>query len=268
MKANEILSHFIGLADWVDPKNTVDKIIVGDPEKEARSILVTWISSFSAVKAAVNSGADLLITHEPTFWRHTNELHDVNETEIGRIKKKYIDESNLVILRCHDVWDRMPEIGIPWSWAKFLGFTSRPSAIATEGFIHKYDVNPVTVEKLAKMIASKTASLGEPYVQVSGDCSKIISSVGIGTGCGCDPYIMEGIGCGVSVVCDDGTSYWREIQRASDSGHPVIRVSHGTSEEPGMISLAEYIQRTFPDIKCKHHPHTCEYQLIGWEHSI
>ena len=35
MKAVDMRNHFIGLADWVDPDQTVDRIILGDPEAEA-----------------------------------------------------------------------------------------------------------------------------------------------------------------------------------------------------------------------------------------
>ena len=53
MTAREIREHFISIANWVDPIETVDRIIVGDPETEVHRALVSWISSFDAVRAAV-----------------------------------------------------------------------------------------------------------------------------------------------------------------------------------------------------------------------
>ena len=49
MKAIEIANHLLSLVNGIDTKDTVDKIIIGNPNKEIKSILVTWISSFEAV---------------------------------------------------------------------------------------------------------------------------------------------------------------------------------------------------------------------------
>jgi len=54
-------------------------------------------------------------------------------------------------------------------------------------------------------------------------------------------------------VADDGTMYWRTIQLAEDGDHPIIRVNHEASEEPGMISLTKYINDHLP-VKAEHFP--------------
>jgi putative NIF3 family GTP cyclohydrolase 1 type 2 len=263
MKAVDIYNHFINLADWVDPKNTVDGIILGDPDREIRKVLVTWISSFEAIRAAVKRKVDMLITHESTFWNHSKEREIMGDTKIGSIKKTFIEKNGLVILRNHDVWDRMPEIGIPWAWARFLGLETKPAVVGARGFQHRYDIDSVTVDELARKIADKTATIGEPLVQVIGDGSQKVSKVGIGTGCGCNIYAYLEMECDVSVVCDDGSSYWAYIQYAADSNHPVIRVNHGTSEEPGMVTLTKYVNDNFPGVKAEHLPHGCSFRLTG-----
>lgn len=265
-KAREILEHFLSVGTWLDYNNTVDKIIIGDPVKEIRSVIVTWMSTFDALKEAANTGVDMVITHEPTFWEHSRELETMN-TEIfngiGEKKKEFIEKNGIVILRCHDTWDRMPDIGIPWAWGRFLGFTANPAVISENGFLHRYDITPVSLETFAESIAAKTAVIGEPVVQVCGNPEQMVSRIGIGTGCICNPADFAGLGCDAVIVCDDGTSYWREIQSAKDTEFPVIRVNHGTSEEPGMASLADYVRLIFPDINCRHLPHGCCYRQVG-----
>ena len=119
MKVKELLSHFQEQSrDWVNPEKTVDRVIIGDPEKDVSSVLVTWMSTFYAVKRAVEKGVDLLITHEPTFFEHFDETEKVDQFRIGTEKKKFIEDNGLVILRNHDCWDRMPDVGIPWAWAQ------------------------------------------------------------------------------------------------------------------------------------------------------
>ena len=263
MKASEILRHFLSQANWISLENTVDKIIVGDPDKEIRRALVTWVSSFRAVRAAVDKGVDMLITHEPTFYKHANELSAEGRTQIGEEKRRFIERTGLVVLRNHDCWDRWPDCGIPWAWARFLELPGKPVAFGDSGYQHRYDIDPIPVGELARRIARKTALLNEPAVQLTGDASTIVSRVGIGTGCGCSIPVYLEMGCDVSVVCDDGSCYWREIQRAEDMGHPVIRVNHGTSEEPGMESLTRYINEHLSGVEAEHLPHGATFRLLG-----
>jgi len=272
MKAFEILEHFYSLADWVDPEKTVDKIIIGDPEKEVKRILVCWMSDLRAVKAAIDGGYDMLMTHEPTFWIHANEIRTMDQeaqpsqkSEARNHKRRLIEESGLVIMRNHDVWDLIPEIGIPWAWADFLGIEGEPVAFGAARYQHRYDIEPISLDDFARRIAQRTALIGEPQVQVFGDGGRLVSKVGIGTGCACSIEIFKYMGCDVSIVCDDGSCYWHDISWAMEIGHPVIRVNHGTSEEPGMVTLTKYINENLEGVEAVHLPRTCGIRLIGRE---
>ncbi|OGV71726.1 MAG: hypothetical protein A3K19_12285 [Lentisphaerae bacterium RIFOXYB12_FULL_65_16] len=68
-----------------------------------------------------------------------------------------------------------------------------------------------------------------------------------------------------TTVDRDGSCYWAGIQRAEDAGHPVIRVNHGTSEEPGMVALTEYINANLPGLHAEHLPHGSTFRLVGAE---
>jgi len=264
-----LLRHFHSVAPWLDPETTVDRIIIGDPEVEVSRVLVTWMSTFAACRAAVDRGCQLIVTHEPTFWSHRDELkHSGAVTDpawrgVFAGKRKYIEEHGLTILRCHDVWDFMPEIGIPFAWARFLGLGEAPAAMNENRALHRYDIAPVTVDDFARRVAAKTAELGEPAVQVVGDGARLVSRIGIGTGCYCNPIEFQQLGCDLSIVCDDGNWYWENLQCAADNDHPLLRVNHGTSEEPGMRSLAEYLTRTFPDLSVEFHPHGSCFRLVA-----
>ena len=269
MTASDILRHFHSVGTWIDPVKTVDRIIIGDPDTDVSRVLVTWMSTFTAVRAAVARGCQLVVTHEPTFWRHRNEIEESGAIESPiwhkafEEKRSYIEKHKLVILRCHDVWDFMPEIGIPFAWAQFLGLGNTPAATGQRGALHRYDITPTTIDAFAQHVASRTATLGEPAVQVIGDGTQVVSHIGIGTGCYCNPTEFQSIGCDLSVTCDDGNWYWENLQCAKDRGHPVIRVNHGTSEEPGMVTLTRYLVDTFPKLHVEYLPHGSCFRLIG-----
>ena len=115
----------------------------------------------------------------------------------------------------------------------------------------------------ARQVAEKTAAIGEPAVQVVGGGATLVSKVGIGTGCYCDPLQYIALGCDVSIVCDDGNWYWERIQCAADAGHAIIRVNHGTSEEAGMVALTAYVRRVFPGLDVAQLPHGSCFRLVG-----
>jgi hypothetical protein len=121
----------------------------------------------------------------------------------------------------------------------------------------------VALDEFARRVAGKCASIGEPAVQVTGDARAVVSKIGIGTGCGCKIETYLELGCDCSVVCDDGSCYWGPIQRAEDIGHPVIRVNHGTSEEPGMIELTRYVNENIDGLSAELLPHGSTFRLVG-----
>ena len=261
MRAADVVDHFLSRADWLDRETTVDNVIRGDPETDVDRCLVSWMASFASLRQMVERGVQLLICHEPIFWRHRPDRPD--DSPAGQEKLRFMREHNLVILRNHDCWDVWPEVGIPWAWARFLGLEGEPKVIGANGFQHRYDIEPVTLDTFAGRVAERCASLGEPFVQVTGEASQEVSRIGIGVGCACDIPTYRDMGCDCYVVCDDGTLYYSDIQRAEDVGHPVIRVNHGTSEEPGMVTLTEYINANIEGLHAEHLPHGSTFRLVG-----
>lgn len=261
MKVSDMLEHFLSRSDWVDRATTVDRIIAGDPGLDVNRCMVTWMPSMSALNQVVDSGVSLLVCHEPTFWSHHDDRP--SDDPLSREKQKFIDDHGLVILRNHDCWDRWPGIGIPWAWAQFLGMAGEPKTIGANGYQHRYDIEPETLESFARRVAQRCDSIGESMVQVTGELTRQVSKIGTGTGCGCDVRAYREMGCDCSVVCDDGSCYWAGIQWAADFGHPVIRVNHGTSEEPGMVTLTEYINKNLKGVRARLIPHGSTFRLVG-----
>ena len=261
MKAIDILEHFLSQAGWIDRANTVDRIILGDGEKEIKRVLVSWMSTLPAVRYAIDNGFDMLMTHEPTFWIHANEVETLDaggdsqgKKDTAALKRGLIGQSGLVVVRNHDVWDRYPAVGIPWALARFLGIMGQPAATGNRGYQFAFDIEPETAGALAARFATHTATLGEPVLQLFGPADRVIHRLGIGTGCCCNPDVFHGMGCDGAVVCDDGAWYWRDIAWALDAGMPLIRMGHGTSEEPGMATLTEYINKRIPGVSAGHYP--------------
>jgi len=259
-KAQDLLDYMRSIGTWVDWGNTVDQIIIGSGETEVTQAAVAWIPSYDALRRAVEMGCQLFITHEPTFYSHRCELEEMDRWPDAAEKAKFIEDSGLTILRNHDTWDNMPGVGIPWSWAAFLEIEGEPSAVRP--YLNVYPIPGTTLEELAQRVAARTALIGEPAVQVVGDPAMRVTRLGIGTGCGCDPVQYREMGADAGIVCDDGTSYWASIQWARDHGFGIIRVNHGTSEEPGVAAMAAHFAARFPEVSFHHIPQGARYRLV------
>jgi putative NIF3 family GTP cyclohydrolase 1 type 2 len=244
VNTNDIREHLLARAPWVDRTRTVDTVKAGDPTREIERVGVGWISSIENLRRAHELGCDLFITHEPTFWEHAAPEMQNRDTEPGLTKQRFLDDTGMVVLRVHDIWDYWPEIGIRDSWAAGLGLTDLVGE--DEASLHgTYAIPETTLRALAQHVADRVAALGEDSVQVIGDPQMRVSRPAVGVGCFVPDVDMVALGADVLIVCFDGASYWQRRQRFSELGVGVITVEHGTSEMWGIANLAKYLDRTF-----------------------
>ena len=254
MKAIDLYNHMKEIGPWVNWNNTTDYVHAGNPETEVKGIAVAWQGRLSALREAVKLGCNLLVTHEQIDYpeRQVQGPDSDKKQQYALDKEQFIKENNLVIIRCHDTWDRVPEIGIVHAWGAHLGFGKRLAGEpnATEAM---YASPKPTLIELAKYVLEKTKALGQDSVEMIGDPNAKVSKVAVGCGAGTEYGPMTALGADVLIVTDDGIRYWADGAWALDSGTPMIAVNHCVSEEPGMKTLAEYIRKQFPDVKNVHH---------------
>ena len=259
MKAIDLEKHMQHVGTWVNWDRTCDRFIIGDPNTQVKRIAVAWQSRTEALREAVRKGCNLFVTHEPTFYRHLDDDEKIFQQPHAAAKRKFIRDNGVVIYRCHDVWDRMPEVGIVDSWAAHLGFGEK---VSSEAYHSVYASPSPTLLELAKYVAAQTSYLNQPYVEMVGDPNTKVSKVGIGCGAITDYYTMLKLGADVIIGTDDGMRYWYSGAWALDSGTPLIVVNHAAAEEPGLKNLADYVGRQFPDIKTVFIPQGCMFTAI------
>ena len=261
MKARELREYFQSLdGGWVDRDRTVDTFKSGDPEADVTGIAVGWMSYTWALERAVELNCNLFVTHEPTYYTHRDNDEEIFRYESVRAKRQFIENSGLIVLRCHDLWDQVPDIGIPDSWAQQLGFND---PIAGEGYYRVYDVSGQTAHDVARQVARHTASLGQEAVQLIGPADAPVSRVAIGTGA-ITPFarLLDTYGIDLAVCSDDGFTYWRDGALSIDMSIPVIVVNHPVSEIHGMSLLADHLAHQFPDLPIHFIPQSCTFRLV------
>lgn len=252
---------------------TVDRFIIGDPSTPVKKIGTCWMSDWKTCRKAVESGVNVLVTHEPTFYTH----RDLDEKEADYYaapeytrqlylqqvekKKRWINDNGLVIIRNHDTLDAVKDFGIPFALGNFLGF-SNSDIVASRTYYNVYRIGSQPAGVYAKKVAARLAEIGQPGVAFYGDPDRLVSSTGVGTGCICDPMEFADLKPGIFISIDDVVRTWTQTAYASDIGDPLIVINHGTSEEMGVRMLNAVIKQKFPDIETIHFNQGCTYKWI------
>ncbi len=252
---------------------TVDRFIIGDPETRVKKIGTCWMPYWETCRNAVKSGVNILVTHEPTFYTHwdldeqkedyfrSSEFTRQQYIQQVEKKKKWILDNGLVIIRNHDTLDALPDKGIVFALGQFLGFDNA-DIIASHLYYNVYKINTLPAGEYAQKIAGQLKELGQPGVAFYGDPDCKVSSVGVGTGCICDPMEFAELKPDIFIAIDDVVRTWTQTTFAMDTGHPLIVINHGTSEEMGVRSLNRIIAERFPGIEVVHFKQGCTYRWI------
>lgn len=258
MKAIEINLYLKSLISDL-PENTVDRVIYGDPDREVSGISVCWMPYIDAIKESKRLGTNVMVVHEPTFYTHRDLQGDTAYLDAVSAKKKIIDENQITIIRCHDVWDIMPQMGIPFIWGRFLDL-GEPFKI--KEYLHVYKIAPQKAIEFAKRIVKMTSVLGQEAIGFYGDPNRKVTKVGVGTGCICDPWDLYRMGADIVIVVDDMMRSWEAGEWCNDTGFPAIVVNHAVSEEPAMSSLTDLLKKRFPGLKIINIPQKSSYMTV------
>lgn len=103
MKAKEIGQEiFKKTGVFIPAEHTCDGFKSGDPEAEVTGIVTTFMATMEVLRKTVKSGANMIITHEPTWFTGHDTTSWLEGDPVYLAKKKFIEENNLIIWRFHD----------------------------------------------------------------------------------------------------------------------------------------------------------------------
>jgi putative NIF3 family GTP cyclohydrolase 1 type 2 len=269
--AKDVAAYLRSLAEAEEP--SVDRIVIGDPGTGVTGIGTCWLPYWDTCRQAVRDGVNLLIVHEPTFYTHWDldekspdlfAASAAGKEAYGKavlVKKDWVLTNKLVIIRCHDVLDKIGGFGIPFAFGRLLGF-SGDDIIRSEPYYNVYRMAPRPAIEVARTIARKMADVRQPGVAFYGDRDRAVASVGVGTGCFCDPIEFMGLAPDLFVAIDDVVRTWTQTVYARDTGHPLVVVNHGATEEAGVRGLSEFLKKHFPERPVIHYAQGCGYEWV------
>ena len=260
MIVDELVTSLRALGPGGGSDGSVDRITEGDGDQEIRGVVVAWMPYLSVIEDAARLGCNVVVAHEAAFYDFFDRDVDLERLPAIKAKRRLIADHGIAVVRCHDTWDTFPDIGVLDSWARLLNLGPE---LGRSEFGRLFDVSGRTARLLARLVANRAKTMGQPAVQLIGDGDTPVSRVAIGTGA-ITPYFkfLREFGADCAICTDDGIEYWREGLYAIDNDVPIIVVNHGVAEEAGMIGLAEHLTAALPGVPVHHITQGCMYKLV------
>ncbi len=246
--ANDVINKIkieVGI-DWL--KETRDQVIIGDPNTKITGIATTFMSTLAVLQKAKAMGCNFIISHEPTFYSHYDDLKIHEKDPVQIAKMKYIADNGLVIFRFHDHQHRMK-----------AGDQIYKGVVEKMGLKNAiYDgkimltIPEISLKKLTKKLAK---NMGAKTIRVVGRPDEKITKIGLALGAaGTNTHfnVMKSNDAQLLIVGE--SNEWETVPYVQDAinlgqKRALIVLGHADSEEAGMLTNRDWLRGFYPNLK-------------------
>lgn len=226
---------------------TVDTYKSGGPETDVTGIACTFMATMDVLKEAAEKGCNMVITHEPTYYNHLDNIDQLKDDPVYAAKKAFIEENNMVVFRFHDHWHRTIPDGIYVGMIEKLQW--KPYLI--EGKRNIFDLQGKTLQELSDHMKK---IFPDAILRVIGDPDLQVHKAAFSAGApGSQVHIRHLQKDDINLVVIGEAPEWESlayVRDASQAGFPkaMIILGHTVSEEAGMEYCARWMDAFIEEI--------------------
>lgn len=241
---------------------TCDRLMIGSYDAVVRGVVTTFIVTPNVIRETVRRGANLIVTHEPTWFTGADETEWCHEDEIYLAKRKLLEDAGISVWRFHDHMHFSGTDLIYEGLLEELGWTKYRSeckaskqiqallgALGDDMVKWTYDIPETTLGALTEFVKRR---LRMPHIRFIGradmPCSRIGilvggSSLGLGTEEMPMLYMRQ---ADIHVLLCGDTLEWTLPSYVHDAAQlgtqrAALMVGHERTEEAGMKYLARWL---------------------------
>jgi len=244
----QVLDALIAPVGTLD--DTVDTLKSGRADDEARGVAVVFTATYDVIRRAVDSGANLIIAHEPTYYNHLDETGWLSGDPVYERKRALIEASGVSIFRLHDYVHEYKPDGIVDGMLEALGWEAygdpdEPALLT---------LPPGTDQTVRSIAEEAKRKLGIESVQVAGDPELPVKRFGLAVGAPGGKAQMAFLReRDIDLLIVGETNEWETneyVRDAADMGmsKALIVLGHQKSEEAGMRTVVKLLQDAFPTL--------------------
>jgi putative NIF3 family GTP cyclohydrolase 1 type 2 len=252
MKVKEIVDTIIAACNPLPFEKTCDLLMAGDWQNEVTGIATTFMATVDVIRESAAGGANLIITHEPTFFTGWDKTDWLQQDPVYLEKMKLIRENNINIWRFHDhMHFASPDliyVGLlkELGWEQYVDPSDKHCFILPRTSVR--DLSSFLKQKLqvkvAQIIGNEDSNVERVAILVGG------GSLGLGR----DEMPMElmrdhnldALVCG-EILEWTLPAYVRDASQLGMNKSLII-LGHNRTEEVGMKYLPEWLNRLMPGV--------------------
>ena len=252
MKVREVVEAIIENSGVPLLEETCDTLKAGSMENEVHGIAVTFMATIEVIQKAAEAGADLIITHEPTFYEHMDHPEWLEGSALYQKKMELINRHGISIWRYHDyLHGSKPDI-IFEGLLEELGWLDKKAKNNTKNTSHVHSIVELGGTSLREVVNHIKSKLQMQHVRIVGNPDTVCNRVGVSVGGGsidmdCDlGHVMEEENLDV-LICGDIVE-WSIVPYVRDGAQlglnkALIIVGHNRTEEVGMKYFAGNLEK-------------------------
>lgn len=239
-----------------EKSKTVDSVKTGDPSQRVTGIVTTFMANVETIERAIELGANLIVTHEPTFYNHFDDTSYLSEDPVYQYKRRLIDEHDIVVWRYHDYIHSVDPDPIMTGLVEELGWQDYLEPDTVDHHLGAIFTPPV--ETMGELIDVLKTTLDLPTIRYVGDPDMKCERVGLMVGAaGGRLQILFLSNTDADVLVVGEISEWEVSEYVRDANSMgqakgLIVMGHSPSEDPGMAWLAKWMKPRYPNIPITH----------------
>jgi putative NIF3 family GTP cyclohydrolase 1 type 2 len=231
---------------------SLDGLKAGDPSIVVKGVVTTSMATVDVLRAAVKTGANLVITAQPTFYGRTDAARSPSPDPIVTAKNDLIARNNLVIFRLNEHWRMRQPDPAAQGIAAALGWTKYQVA----GDPVRFDVPAITLDALAADVKKRLQLRGG--IRVVGEPRARVQRIGLLPGTTPIQAALKMLP-NVDVILAGEVREWESVEYARDTVFSGLKkglllVGRVMSEEPGMNVCANWLKTFLLEVPIKHVP--------------
>ena len=225
---------------WGRP--TVDTIKAGDAATPVGCVAVTMMATLDVLQRAAKEGCNLVITHEPTFYDHLDNVATFTQEQdpVASAKLRFIADHRMVVWRFHDHQHRMRPDMVLAALPRALGWP----APADSARPWRITLPPTTLGAVAARVRDR---LGANAVRFVGDPAMRVTTIAIAPGAAGFAAHRRGLqDPDVQVLVIGEAREWETVEYVDDAiaagmSKGLVIIGHIPSEQVGMEEAARWI---------------------------
>jgi len=252
IKVKEVVELIINSCGVIPLEQTYDRLMAGDWDSDVTGIVTTFMATVDVIKDTISKGANLIITHEPTYFTSHDQTDWLTNDEVYLLKQKLIVENKINIWRFHDHMHMTSPDRIYYGLNKELGWEKY--SVPKKPYC--YRIPTTTVKELSAFLKEK---LDVKVVQFIGNKAIKVERVGFlvggsSLGLGSQQMPMELMRSeNLDVIVCGEILEWTLCAYVRDADQlglnkAMIILGHNRTEEVGMKYLPEWLEMLMPGI--------------------